>query len=322
MYNILVTGGCGFIGSNFLNYMIKKYTHYNFINLDNLYYCASKNNIENVCIRANNYKFIKGNIQNKEFVDYILKSNKINIIIHFAAQSHVDNSFSNPLQYTKDNILGTHILLECSREYNKIIKFIHISTDEVYGETNNEIKTESSILNPTNPYSATKASAEMLVNSYLYSYKLPIIVTRSNNVFGPRQYPEKLIPKFINLLFENKKCSIHGKGLTCRSFLYVSDVIEALELILFNGKIGSIYNIGTENEYSVLDITKKLVKLIKNTDDYEKHIEYVRDRKYNDKRYNIDIGKLLNLGWKQKIDFDEGLKKTVKFYKDIFLKKV
>ena len=315
MNNILITGGCGFIGSNFLNFMINKYPKLNFINIDALYYCAKENNITLENRNALNYKFIKGNIQNKEFIDYILKTNNIDTIIHFAAQSHVDNSFSNPIQYTKDNILGTHNLLEAVREYGKINKFIHISTDEVYGETNNEIKSEKSILNPTNPYSATKASAEMIVNSYYYSYNLPIIITRGNNVYGPRQYPEKLIPKFIINLLNNNKCPIHGKGETIRSFLYINDVIEAFELILLHGTIGEIYNIGTDYEYSVLDITKKLIKLINNDTGYKKYIEFVEDRKYNDKRYHISFEKLVNLGWKQKIFIDEGLKNTLEFYK-------
>ena len=296
--------------------MIAKYPNINFINIDALYYCGNINNITKENRNKNNYKFIKGNIQNKEFMDYILKTNNINIIIHFAAQSHVDNSFSNPIQYTKDNILGTHNLLESVREYRKIEKFIHVSTDEVYGESTGagDIKNENSILNPTNPYSATKASAEMIVNSYRYSYNLPIIITRGNNVYGPRQYPEKLIPKFINLLKNNKKCTIHGEGKTNRSFLYIDDVILAFEKILFYGEIGEIYNIGTDLEYSVLEITKKLVKIIKNKDNYSNYIEYIEDRKYNDKRYNISCEKLINLGWKQKIFIDEGLKKTYDYY--------
>ena len=232
--NILVTGGCGFIASNFLNYMIQKYPNINFINIDALYYCADISNITKENRNKNNYKFIKGNIQNKEFIDYILKTNNIDTIIHFAAQSHVDNSFSNPIQYTKDNILGTHNLLESVREYGKINKFIHVSTDEVYGETilDSDIKNENSILNPTNPYSATKASAEMLVNSYRYSYNLPIIITRGNNVYGPRQYPEKLIPKFIKLLKENKPVTIHGDGSSLRAFIYIEDVVK-LAFFLF-----------------------------------------------------------------------------------------
>ena len=269
MKNILITGGCGFIASNFLNYMLENYSEYNFVNIDALYYCADINNITEENRKKKNYTFIKGKIQNKDLIDLILNFHNIDTIIHFAAQSHVDNSFCNSLQYTTDNILGTHNLLECVREYNKIKKFIHVSTDEVYGESlskDTDIKNETSILNPTNPYAATKASAEMLVNSYVYSYNLPIIITRGNNVYGPRQYPEKLIPKFITSILKNKKCTVHGEGKTERSFLYVLDVVKAFETILFKGKIGEIYNIGTNLEYSVLDITRKLVKLIKNNE--------------------------------------------------------
>lgn len=328
MKNILVTGGCGFIASNFLNYMIRKYDRYNFINLDAMYYCANEKNITKSNRNKKNYKFIKGTIQNKELVDFILTENKIDTIIHFAAQSHVDNSFSNPIQYTKDNILGTHILLESVREYGNIEKFIHVSTDEVYGESvcqETDIKNEKSILNPTNPYAATKASAEMLVNSYVYSYGLPVIITRGNNVYGPRQYPEKLIPKFINLLLDDKKCTIHGEGETERSFLYVDDVVKAFEMILSKGKIGEIYNIGTNYEYSVMEIARRLIKLIHNCDmnedrHFKKYIEFVEDRKYNDKRYNISFNKLLSLGWKQETFIDEGLKKTFEHYKKIYEK--
>lgn len=323
MKNILITGGCGFIASNFLNLMVKKYSNFNFINLDAMYYCASKFNVNKNIRQKKNYKFIKGTIQNRELIDHILQEHQIDTIIHFAAQSHVDNSFSNPIQYTKDNILGTHILLEAVRNYNRITKFIHVSTDEVYGESvchETDIKSEKSKLNPTNPYSATKASAEMIVNSYVYSYNLPIIITRGNNVYGPRQYPEKLIPKFINSLLSNEQCTIHGEGHTERSFLYVDDVARAFELILFKGKIGEIYNIGTNFEYSVLEITKRLITLINNTElekpnEMDKYIEYVEDRKYNDKRYNISFNKLLALGWKQEIFIDEGLRKTIDYYR-------
>ena len=322
MKNILVTGGCGFIASNFLNYMVKKYFNYNFFNLDSMYYCASKTNILKSVRNKKNYKFIKGNIINRELLDLLLQEHKIDTIIHFAAQSHVDNSFSNPVQYTQDNIVGTHILLEAVRHYGKIDKFIHVSTDEVYGESlcqETDIKNEKSILNPTNPYAATKASAEMIVNSYVYSYNLPIIITRGNNVYGPRQYPEKLIPKFINLLLEGKKCTIHGSGNTERSFLYVDDVTKAFELILFKGKIGEIYNIGTNYEYSVMEIARRLITAIHKTDltrpkEMEKYIEFVEDRKYNDKRYNISFNKLLSLGWKQEVFIEEGLRKTMDYY--------
>lgn len=322
MKNILVTGGCGFIASNFLNYMVKKYFQYNFVNLDALYYCASKTNILKSVRQKKNYSFIKGTIQNQELIDHILHIHEIDTIVHFAAQSHVDNSFSNPIQYTQDNIVGTHILLESVRKYGKIKKFIHVSTDEVYGESisqETDIKSEKSKLNPTNPYAATKASAEMIVNSYVYSYQLPIIITRGNNVYGPRQYPEKLIPKFVNLLLENKKCTIHGDGLTERSFLYVDDVCKAFECILFKGKIGEIYNIGTNFEYSVMEIARRLIMVIHKTNlerpgEMEQYLEYVEDRKYNDQRYNISFNKLLSLGWKQQVFIEEGLRRTIDYY--------
>ena len=314
MKNILVTGGCGFIASNFINYFLDRHQNFRIINIDAMYYCAKEENINENIRNSNNYTFIKGSITNRELVNLILNTHQIDTIIHFAAQSHVDNSFSNPLQYTHDNILGTHTLLECIRDFGRIEKFIHISTDEVYGENDNDIKHEKSLLNPTNPYSATKAAAEMLVNSYVYSYGIPTIITRGNNVYGPRQYPEKLIPKFILALKNGEKCTIHGEGKTERSFLYVNDVVRAFELILFKGKLGEIYNIGTDIEYSVMDITKSLVKLMKNKEDISDHIEYVEDRKYNDKRYFISFQKLVDMGWKQEVFLDEGLKKTIEYY--------
>ena len=315
MKNILVTGGCGFIGSNFINNFFKNHHHFNIVNLDALYYCAKLENIDIEVRNNSNYTFIQGSICNQHIVKFILENYKIDTIIHFAAQSHVDNSFSNPLQYTNDNITGTHTLLECIRYYGKIQKFIHVSTDEVYGESLGDIKSETSLLNPTNPYAATKAAAEMLVNSYVYSYGLPAIITRGNNVYGPRQYPEKLIPKFILSLLGNKKCTVHGEGKTVRSFLYVDDVVKAFEIILFKGKIGEIYNIGTNEEYSVLDITKKLVGKIKNDIHFKNYVEYIDDRKYNDLRYNIEFEKLKELGWEQTVGIDEGLDKTIEYYK-------
>jgi dTDP-glucose 4,6-dehydratase len=314
MKNILVTGGCGFIASNFINFFLEKHQNFKIVNLDAMYYCAKEENINEHIRNSNNYTFIKGSITNRELVNLILNTHQIDTIVHFAAQSHVDNSFSNPLQYTHDNILGTHTLLECIREFGKIKKFIHISTDEVYGENDNDIKHEKSLLNPTNPYSATKAAAEMLVNSYVYSYGIPTIITRGNNVYGPRQYPEKLIPKFILALKNGEKCTIHGEGKTERSFLYVSDVVKAFELILFKGELGEIYNIGTDIEYSVMDITKSLVKLMKNKEDISEYIEYVEDRKYNDKRYFISFDKLVKMGWKQEVLLEEGLEKTIQYY--------
>ncbi len=316
MINLLITGGCGFIGSNFINYIFGK-NKYKIINLDAMYYCADEKNVNEDIRNSENYVFIKGNINDKDLVNLILNNYKIEYIIHFAAQSHVDNSFSNPLQYTYDNIMGTHNLLEEVKKYGKIKKFIHVSTDEVYGESMLDIdekhKTEHSILCPTNPYAATKAGAELITQSYQHSFKLPIIITRGNNVYGPNQYPEKLIPKFIDLLKNNKKCTIAGTGSAIRNFIHVNDVCTAVEIIINKGILGEVYNIGGnhDNEYSVMDVAKKLIKLIKNSDNESDYIEYMPDRPFNDTRYFISNDKLTNLGWEQKIMFDKGLELLV-----------
>ena len=312
---LLITGGCGFIGSNFINYFANKYPEINIINLDAMYYCADINNIDENIRNSNKYHFIKGNLQSFDLLRYIFNSNNITHIIHFAAQSHVDNSFTDSITYTKDNILGTHNLLETCRLYNKyLIKFIHVSTDEVYGETlNNDSKTEQSILCPTNPYAATKAGAELIAQSYSHSFKMPIIITRGNNVYGPNQYPEKVVPKFIKQLKENKKITIQGDGSCIRAFLHSSDTATAFETILIKGKIGEIYNIGCDEgmEYKIIDIGKILIKLIHKTEDYNKWIEYIEDRPFNDKRYYISNQKIKNLGWTIKINLLDGLKELI-----------
>ena len=280
--NILVTGGAGFIGSNLINYLLEKYNDITIYNIDKLDYCARSKNVK----PKNNYKFIKGNINQSDLLSYILNEYNIDTIIHLAAQSHVDNSFGNSIEFTKDNILGTHSLLECCKKYMKIKRFIHISTDEVYGEVDDEHECcEKSILNPTNPYAATKAGAEFLVRSYYKSFNIPIIISRGNNVFGPRQYPEKLIPKFILSLSNNQKCTIHGKGESRRNFIYVDDVCGAINIILSYGKINEIYNIGTHNEYSVIDIAYILYNKLKHNSKFDDNIEYIEDRHFNDYRY-------------------------------------
>lgn len=315
--NLLITGGCGFIGSNFINYYFYKHPHINIINLDAMYYCANENNILEDIRKSDRYHLIKGNLCSIDLLNHILENYKIDTIIHFAAQSHVQNSFDDSLKYTYDNILGTHTLLESCRNYGKIERFIHISTDEVYGESllsdDEEKKNEQSILCPTNPYAATKAGAELIANSYRYSFKMPIIITRGNNVYGPNQYPEKLIPRFIDLLKNNKKVTIQGDGSNVRAFLHACDVAKALELILEKGKIGEIYNIGSDEdkEYTVLDIARTLIGLIKNTTDYDSYIEYIEDRPFNDKRYYISNEKVKELGWSIDKDFIEGLKELL-----------
>lgn len=319
--NILITGGCGFIGSNFINQIVTKYPKYNIVNIDALYYCASAKNIE--VENNSNYKFIQGNLNSYDFILYILQSNNIDTVINFAAQSHVDNSFSNSLQYTRDNILGTHTLLEACRIYGKIKKFIHVSTDEVYGESmlsnDEKKKNEESILCPTNPYAATKAGAELIAMSYYHSYKMPILVTRGNNVYGERQYPEKLIPKFICLLLENKNVTIHGSGVNKRAFIHVSDVVNAFDVILHKGQIGEIYNIGSNDHYEfpVTEVAKILINKLKPNEPIESYITHIRDRHINDKRYYISNDKVKKLGWNQEVSFDVGIDRVIEWYKKI-----
>ena len=320
MNNILITGGCGFIGSNFINYFVNKYPDYNIYNIDALYYCASLNNI-NVS-NKHNYKFIKGNVKSTDLINHILNEYNITHIIHFAAQSHVDSSFSNSSQYIEDNIVGTHNLLECIKNYHQktenIKLIIHVSTDEVYGESelNEESKNEMSVLCPTNPYAATKGGAELIVQSYIHSYNLPIIITRGNNVYGPHQYIEKLIPKFIHLLLNGKKCTIHGDGSNLRSFIFIDDVVEAFDIIFHKGVKNNIYNIGIDQEYSVLDITTRLITIV-NDGIIDDNIIFVKDRFFNDKRYFVNYDKLKQLGWEPKTRLDQGLYKTYEWIKNL-----
>ena len=313
--NLLVTGGCGFIGSNFINFFYHQVQNCRIINIDALYYCASVENInENIRNDNQRYVFININLSDiKHNLKQIMTFYNVDYIIHFAAQSHVQNSFSNSLQYTKDNIVGTHMLLEACRGNSNLKLFIHISTDEVYGESmigdSESKKTEESVLCPTNPYAATKAGAELIAQSYYHSFKMPIVITRGNNVYGANQYPEKLIPCFIKCLKEGKKVPIQGKGDNVRAFIHVDDVCSALKIILEKGKVGEIYNIGSDDhsERTVLEVAQKLIQILCHTNQFEDWVEYVEDRPFNDKRYFISNQKLKDLGWEIKIDFEEGL---------------
>ena len=314
---LLVTGGCGFIGSNFVNYYFKQNADVTIINLDAMYYCASETNVDVDIRNSSRYHLVKGNLCSYDLIANILNIYQIDTIIHFAAQSHVQNSFEDALQYTHDNVQGTHTLLEASRKYGKISRFIHISTDEVYGESmlneNEEKKNENSILCPTNPYAATKAAAELIAKSYYHSFKMPIIITRGNNVYGPNQYPEKLIPRFIQQLQKNEKVTIQGDGSNVRAFLHVNDVCSALKLILEKGEIGEIYNVGSDDhhEYKVLQIAHILIEKIKKTTDYNDWIIYIEDRPFNDKRYYISNEKVKQLGWTIDVDFNKGIDELI-----------
>ena len=310
---LLVTGGCGFIGSNFVNFYFNENREVEIINLDAMYYCASENNVNEEIRNSERYHLVKGNLCSFDLISNILEIYKIDNVIHFAAQSHVQNSFDNALQYTNDNVVGTHTLLEACRKYGKIERFIHISTDEVYGESmiteNEEKKHEGSILCPTNPYAATKAAAELIAKSYYHSFKMPIIITRGNNVYGQNQYPEKLIPIFIQQLLKDNPVTIQGDGSNIRAFLHVNDVCSALKLVLEKGQIGEIYNIGSDDhqEYTITQVAHILIEKIKNTQNYNKWITYIEDRPFNDKRYYISNQKVKNLGWSINTDFYKGL---------------
>jgi dTDP-glucose 4,6-dehydratase len=316
--NLLVTGGCGFIGSNFINIFYDKYPDINIINIDALYYCADENNIKQEIRENFRYNLVKGNICSEDLVSHILDYYKIDTVIHFAAQSHVQNSFTDALQYTKDNVMGTHTLLECCRKYGKINKFIHVSTDEVYGESLLDVKeskkTEQSLLCPTNPYAASKAAAELIVQSYIKSFEMPIIITRGNNVYGPNQYPEKVIPRFIEQLKNGEKITIQGNGSCVRGFLHVNDTVDAFIKILEKGKMGEIYNIGCDEdmEISILDLAKYIYKLSNIKSHFQENVRYIEDRPFNDQRYYIENQKLKNLGWKITKKLDDGLKELIK----------
>lgn len=306
---ILVTGGAGFIGSNVVNLLTQTQK---VVVIDRMGYMSRKSNWE----QPENVIHVEIDINDKLGVLRTLHRYQIKYILHFAAQTHVCNSFDNEELFIRDNIKGTNSLLKVCREYGQIVKFIHVSTDEVYGEVPFDQETgckESDALHPTNPYAATKAGAEYIATSYMKSYGIPIIITRGNNVYGKYQYPEKVIPKFAVQLLTNKPLTIHGAGTAKRHFCYAEDVARAFLLVLEKGVPGQIYNIGTEtDEYSVIEVGEKLSNLIR--PDMVTDKVTVPDRKFNDCRYHIDCSKMKELGWVATTTFDEGLKLTVDFY--------
>lgn len=308
---ILVTGGCGFIGSNFVKYLVSRFESVSVINYDRMTYCSRAPDISSPL-----YKLYKSNLTDADAVVQVLDKHKIDTVVHFAAQTHVDRSFGNSMVFTDDNVRGTHTLLECMRGYGKIKRFIHISTDEVYGEVSDEHEgcKEQSLLNPTNPYAATKAAAEFLVRSYGHSFDLPFIITRGNNVYGEYQYPDKLIPKFVNHLLRNEKLPVHGAGNSRRNFIHAEDVCAAVWETIRFGTIGEIYNIGSDDEFSVLEIASKLAEALCPGEDVNALVDFVPDREFNDYRYCIDTQKLRNLGWAPKICFENGLKRVISWY--------
>jgi UDP-glucose 4,6-dehydratase len=314
MQNILITGGLGFIGTNLVENFINtnQLNEKKIIVLDKISYCSVVKNIEK-WKKFKNIIFFQVDIINQEAVENIFQNENIDIVIHLAAESHVDRSFQFPLEFSRNNIIGTHILLEAVRKF-KVKKFIHMSTDEVYGESCfHEYASENFPCQPTSPYAASKLGAETLVMSYVKCFNVPAIVVRSNNVFGEFQYPDKIIPKFIKLLLEDKPCTIHGDGSNKRSYIYIQDVISAFSVIMEKGKVGEIYNIGSKIEKTNLEVAKEIIK--KMGKDEKKYIVFIKDRVFNDLCYKIDDRKIRSLGWEQRTTFDEGLEKVIQWYK-------
>mmetsp|Transcript_19828 Transcript_19828/g.33167 ORF Transcript_19828/g.33167 Transcript_19828/m.33167 type:complete len:364 (-) Transcript_19828:179-1270(-) len=313
--NIMITGGAGFIASHVVLLLVKKYPQFKIVNFDRLDYCSCLANLDEIKDYPN-YKFVQGNICSSDLVNFVLKTEQIDTIMHFAAQTHVDNSFGNSFQFTQNNIMGTHVLLE-SAKVAGIKRFVHVSTDEVYGEQerDQDAMSEEQVLEPTNPYAATKAGAEFLAKSYHRSFGMPIIITRGNNVYGPHQFPEKLIPKFINQLMRGRCVTLHGTGTNTRNFLFVEDVARAFEVILFKSEVGKIYNIGGTNEKTNLDVATQLIKLSGYDGAATDKMTFVEDRVFNDLRYYINSDKMIALGWKEQVGWEEGLKQTFDWYK-------
>ena len=307
---LLVTGGAGFIGSNFIHYILKKYPDYKIINLDLLTYAGNLENLKDI-ENNDNYEFVKGDIADKNLVERLVKN--INIIVHFAAESHVDRSIVDAEFFIKTNVIGTHVLLEAARRKGNI-RFHHVSTDEVFGSLgpHDPPFNEKTPYDPRSPYSASKAASDHLVRSYYHTYNLPITISNCSNNYGPYQFPEKLIPLFVTNLIEDQKVPLYGDGLNVRDWLYVDDHCAAIDKIIHAGKTGETYCIGGGSEITNKDLTYKILDLMWKNDS---HIDYVEDRLGHDRRYAIDYSKIKNeLGWEPRINFEEGLKKTVNWY--------
>ncbi len=321
---ILITGGAGFIGSHVVRLFVNKYPNYQIFNLDKLTYAGNLENLKDVEDKPN-YTFLKGDIVNSEFIQSLFEQHQFDGIIHLAAESHVDRSISNPMEFIQTNIVGTVNLLNAAKFIwkdnfeNKL--FYHISTDEVYGSLGNEgFFTEETAYDPHSPYSASKASSDHLVRAYNDTFKLPTVISNCSNNYGQNQFPEKLIPLFINNIIQEKPLPVYGEGINVRDWLYVVDHANAIDVIYHKGKIGETYNIGGNNEWKNIDLIKALCKVMdkklgRGFGASEKLITYIVDRAGHDLRYAIDSSKLQNeLGWKPSLQFEEGLEKTVDWY--------
>ncbi len=309
MKNLLVTGGCGFIGSNFIRLMLEKHPDVRIINLDKLTYAGNPDNLKDIEDNPN-YAFVKGDICDPGVVRAAMK--KADTVVHFAAESHVDRSIEDGSVFVKTNVLGTNTLLQAAQELG-VKRFLHVSTDEVYGSIVKGSFVETDILTPSSPYSASKAGSDLLALSYHTTHKLPVVVTRCTNNYGPYQFPEKLIPLFVTNLLQGKRVPVYGSGLNVRDWIYVLDHCKAIDFVLQHGTEGEVYNIGGGAERTNLEITRSILKLL---DKDEHMIEYVRDRPGHDLRYSLDCSKLKALGWRPEHDFDKALELTVKWYVD------
>ncbi|MBA9025648.1 dTDP-glucose 4,6-dehydratase [Peribacillus huizhouensis] len=322
--NILVTGGAGFIGSNFIKYMFSKF-EYTIVNLDALTYAGNLQNLEGI-VKNDRYHFIKGDICDRELIENIFKLYEINVVINFAAESHVDRSIMNPELFLRTNVLGTQTLLDVAKQYWKVdptdkysrefkegVKYIQISTDEVYGTLEEEgYFTEETNLSPNSPYSASKASADMLVRAYHKTYGLPVNITRCSNNYGPYQFPEKLIPLMINRAITEESLPVYGDGKQIRDWLYVEDHCIAIGTVLHKGKVGEVYNIGGNNEKQNIEIIKLILGSLRKS---ESLVDYVKDRLGHDRRYAIDNSKIKReLGWSPSYTFEKGIDITITWY--------
>lgn len=325
MKTVLVTGGAGFIGSNFVKLMLKKHPEYKIINIDALTYAGNLENLKDID-KHMNYQFIKTDIRNREKIEEIFKSHEITSVVNFAAESHVDRSIEDPEVFLTTNIIGTQVLLDTAKKHWKVnpedkyckeykagVKFLQVSTDEVYGalgETGMFVETMP--LMPNSPYSASKASADLIVRSYSETFGMPVNITRCSNNYGPYQFPEKLIPLMINNCLKEESLPVYGDGMQIRDWLHVSDHCEAIDTVLHSGKLGEVYNIGGNNEKANIQIVKLIIET---TDKSEGLIKYVKDRPGHDRRYAIDNTKITTeLGWKPKYTFEQGMKETIDWY--------
>ena len=311
MTKILVTGGAGFIGSNFIRYMLNKYSEYEIVNLDALTYCGNLENLKDM-ENKDNYSFVKGSIADKDIVDDLV--GECDYVINFAAESHVDRSIDDPEIFVKSNVLGTQVLLNAAKEHG-VEKYIQISTDEVYGSLGKDgYFTEETPLQPNSPYSASKASSDLIVRAYNKTFGLPVNITRCSNNYGPYQFPEKLIPLMISNALEDKKLPVYGDGKNVRDWLQVNDHCAAIDLVLHEGETGEVYNIGGNNERQNIEIVKLILNELGRD---ESLIEFVPDRLGHDRRYAIDSSKIQNdLGWKPSYTFEEGIRECIDWYLD------